>query len=72
MGQSNGVLFKEVSVFRRCPLIEDWCTYLHINRFLSYSVVCYLKFIRTYICTYVRTYLCTCVHMLSCLTACIS
>ena len=22
MGQNNGVLFKEVSAFRRCPLIE--------------------------------------------------
>ena len=22
MGQSNGILFKEVSAFQRCPLIE--------------------------------------------------
>ena len=31
MGQSNGVLYKEVFAFRRCPLIEVYCTCMHVT-----------------------------------------
>ena len=46
MGQSNGVLFKEVSAFQRCSLIEiSLCTYV----FTELLLFCIVQ----YICTYV-------------------
>ena len=34
MGQSSGVLFKEVSVFQRCPLILVFTVYAYMNSFV--------------------------------------
>ena len=36
MGQSNGVLFKEVFAFRRCPLIE---VSLHVFTYIASMIV---------------------------------
>ena len=41
MGQSNDVLFKEVSTFQSCPLIEILlCTNMKLLAFLCQSVCC--------------------------------
>ena len=42
MGQSSGVLFKEVSAFQRCPLIEVSLYCVLIHSIPANQLACYL------------------------------
>ena len=63
MGQSNGVLLKEVAAFGKCPLTEvSLCMQPNIqNLNMCRYINAYIRM--PYVCKYIHTYIHTCIHM---------
>ena len=69
MGQSNGVLVKEVAAFQRCPLTEaslyvHGCMHVCVRAFVHKCLCAFVRtYVRTYLCVCACMYMCTCLHV---------